>query len=137
MSVDWYGLVLTLEMSNADLVEIMRSLRRIRSSGDPARIVCSIHGFDDDPRELWNIPEVQSFCRRLIDIGFISDLEFAPHWEPDLSGTPGQGGLGAVEIWLMAEGRFGQTLELDANVLAEASLVVTRANARADEVLLT
>jgi hypothetical protein len=135
MNTPVYELTLTLDMSDGDLVKIMQSMRQIRASSEPSVIMCFIHGFDDDPRDLWHIPEVKRFCRRLTDIGFISDLDFAPHWDPDLNGAPGGGGLGAVEIWLLSEGRFGQILDLTPELLAEATSVVARANARANEVL--
>ena len=56
----------------------------------------SIAGFDDDPRELWQIPEVVEFFKNLIEIGFITLLV------PDIIDIP-KGkrlGLGALEVWM-------------------------------------
>jgi hypothetical protein len=130
-----YLIELTLDMTDAELVELMQGMRRIRESIEDAHIICLIQGHDNDPRQLWDIPGVRQLSTRLVELGFIADLDFAPHWDPVLSRLPGQGGLGATEIWLMSQGRFGQTLALTADVLDEVLAVVSRANKRADELL--
>jgi hypothetical protein len=34
----------------------------------------TIGGFNQDRREIWDIPEVQTYCQCLVDIGFIAYL---------------------------------------------------------------
>jgi hypothetical protein len=134
---DFYGIVLTVNMTDDELVDLMKQMRRVRQSDSGVHITCAIHGYDEDPRELWELPEVRTFSQRLIDLGFIADLDFAPHWDKELSQRPGQGGLGATEIWLLAAGRLAQTLALTNAVSDEAQAVVVLANRRADELLAT
>ena len=60
--------------------------------------VLTTAGFDDDPRELYEIPEVIEFYKKLIEIGFLSLLV------PDMLDTPKDEivGFGAFEIWMIA-----------------------------------
>lgn len=65
----------------------------------------TIGGYDDDPRELYEIPEVIEFFKLLVEIGFLSTLTVSTHLE--LEGeTPDRLGIGALEVWLMANGHL-------------------------------
>lgn len=60
----------------------------------------SVKGFDDDPREIWEIPEVLKFYRRLKNLGFLSILTTSSHIFPSSQDEPA--GFGAFEIYLFA-----------------------------------
>jgi hypothetical protein len=71
----------------------------------PADIILAVGGFDDDPRDLWDIPEVRAHFRRLVDFGLIAILvpstglgELCP---AHLAGCPG---LGGFEVWALGHG---------------------------------
>lgn len=62
----------------------------------------TISGYDDDPRELFEIPEVVKFCRRILNLGFMSILEVSTQ-SPELKSEDSWGlGFGALEIWCIA-----------------------------------
>jgi hypothetical protein len=100
---------LRTSQSHAELIEVMRQLRDVREK-PIAVVVCAIEGFENDPRQLGQIPELRAFCRRLVDLGFISWLEptttlslliseYVQQAYPSL-GTY----LGAWEVWAIAQG---------------------------------
>lgn len=65
------------QVEERDLSEPLEFLRRLTASREVAlefsgRISLVVDGYNDDPRELFEIPEVRSFLQRL-------DLEW-PHW---------------------------------------------------------
>ena len=41
-----------------------------------SNVVCTVRGFSDDKRNLFEIPEIRAFCRRVVNLGFISYLDF-------------------------------------------------------------
>lgn len=68
----------------------------------------TISGYDDDPRELWEIPEAIDLCQRIVKTSLVSVLEASsqikelmPARFRDID-APGPG-LGAFEVWI-----FGQ-----------------------------
>jgi len=65
--------------------------------------VCAIGGYEDDERELYEIPEVRAYCRRLVDEGFIASLHpttlFFQDKNPEIKNY-----LGGVEVWAIGEG---------------------------------
>lgn len=70
----------------------------------------TISGFDDDPRELWEIPEAIAFMRRLYDLGFIATLEVSTRCKElfskkykDIEELPG---FGALEIWMAVNNKI-------------------------------
>ena len=71
----------------------------------------SIGGYDDDTRELWEIPKVIEFCQRIVESGLISML---------VGKTDPSGAFGAVMIYAVAnriikKGGAGWTGELGAD----------------------
>jgi hypothetical protein len=76
----------------------------------------SISGFDDDPRELYQIREVIEFTKRLVKLGFMSCLHVTTTIK-DLIPEPFKSrrlpGLGALELWLFASEQMKPSLELD------------------------
>ena len=75
------GQVLFVELginaTDGDILDQMRIMKRAREERSYDNVVCTIRGYDDDHRELYDIPEVRSFCRRLLSLGFISYLDFS------------------------------------------------------------
>jgi len=53
-----------------------------------------VGGYDDDPRELYQIPEVIDLFKRVIKSGLLSVLEVSTSIGKDFAGA-----LGALEIW--------------------------------------
>lgn len=88
-----------------DCIQQMMPVCFVKSSG----FCLSISGFDQDERELWQIPEVIVFMKRLVNIGLIAGLEVSTQC-PDLvrkefmlKSLPG---FGALEIWMAATGKL-------------------------------
>ena len=77
---------------HADLIVLMRGMRLARASGEVPHILCTISGYDDDPRQLRDIPEVVDYLRRLTAVGFISDLSWSGYHDPSVPA----GGRGAT-----------------------------------------
>lgn len=85
-----------------------------------------VSGYDDDPRELWEIPEVVDFFHRCIDAGVISLLPFSTMVTPNP--VPG---LGALEVWLMAHGRWSRgTSRISPDDIADCTHALVAANVR-------
>jgi hypothetical protein len=60
-------------VTKPELEDAVRRLGRgVLDSGRPYYML--IGGFDEDARELWEIPEVAALCQRIIDSGFIGLL---------------------------------------------------------------
>lgn len=65
----------------------------------------TISGYENDSRELWQIPEVRKLTKRLVKIGFISLLEFATHLKSMIDPDPlYKSTLGAFEVWAISKG---------------------------------
>ncbi len=99
-----------LPITDASLKIQMQQMARFRNMiGDEGnlRCVCTIAGYGDDPRELYEIPEVQELCKRLIKIGYISLLDTMPNVDlPNSPAIPVEYGRpwGALEVWAAACG---------------------------------
>ncbi len=101
---------INLPVTNASLRNQMQQMawfrNLMRDDGNP-RCVCTIAGYGDDPRELYEIPEVQDLCKRLIKIGYISLLDTMPNVDlPNSPAIPVEYGRpwGAWEVWIVACG---------------------------------
>ena len=133
---------LGLDASNDDIRDKMRLMRQARIDRTYSNIVCVVRGFDSDARELFDIPEVRAFCRRLMTLGFASYLDGAT----TLTGA-GPASLreawGAFEVWMTAEGKLGANLAKRMNrdrkyantVLDDWKAMLTQQNAIADAAL--
>lgn len=122
---------LGLDATNDDLREQMRQMKRVREARALPNVICVLRGFDTDPRQLWQIPEVRAFCVRLVDQGFISYLDPATHLPqcPPWART----GFGALEVWLIARGMFtGGPLDVGAEHVERFRGELNLANAVAD-----
>lgn len=122
---------LTIGHTNEELHDLMRGLREMRERGTRARIVAAIGGYDDDARELWEVPEVRAFCRRLFNVGFPSYLDaFGKNWlEGD---NPAPFGLGAFEVWMIGEGRMRSEFTVTKELFDEFRIALGECNARSD-----
>jgi hypothetical protein len=98
-----YCIPLELSQTNDELMNVMRQCRHYRQQKGKCNVVCTIRGFDHDPREQCEIAEVRAFCRRLVGIGFISWLDTNTSI-PAMGGIGMNAGLGAFEVWAIAEG---------------------------------
>lgn len=99
---DLNSTIITVDHTDDELKNIIVSLTRlIRAHGKP--FVLFISGYDNDQRELWEIPEVQSLCERLVNSGFISLLETGLP-----TGAPYA--LTAFRVWKIAKGEMRRTL---------------------------
>ena len=124
---------LGLDASNDDLRDQMRILKRARENKFYENIVCVIRGFDSDERELYEIPEIRAFCRRVVTIGLISYLDMATIYPIDIPRLA-KSGWGASEVWLCGEGRRQPNIPLSENLIAELENAISEANTRADAV---
>lgn len=75
----------------------------------------SIDGYDDDRRELWQIPEVVKFMKRLCDFGFIAILEASTTCSvlirKEYKKFKKLPGIGALEVWMFATGRMEKMIK--------------------------
>jgi len=61
-------------LTAADLrEEVLRLGPRVIAHETP--YYCSVDGYDKDPRELWQVPEVIALCRRIVESGLLSLME--------------------------------------------------------------
>jgi hypothetical protein len=63
-------------------------------------VLVSIDGYDNDPRDLWNIPEVVVFAKRLVANGVCSVAVVSTILDPKFDG-PGGRPFGGFEVWLL------------------------------------
>lgn len=66
-----------------------------------------LDGFNDDGRELWEIPEAVAILERMVSTGFISILEPTSHLEGIRSDHCPAMGLGAFEVWAATKNLVG------------------------------
>lgn len=95
---------LSTTLTDEVLLLTLGGLTQVRLN--PSSVVtCGIVGFDADPRELWDIPEAQSLCRRLVDLGFLLVLYPSTH-HPLPGGPPAIPPLplGGYEVWCVGRG---------------------------------
>jgi hypothetical protein len=89
-------------ITDQEIIGLMRHARRARAAGAPT-VTCCIGGYDDDPRELGDIPEARELCKRLVRLGYIACLDIAtsvrefPTFNHSIT-------LGAWEVWRIARG---------------------------------
>ncbi len=103
------------DMTRDQIVATMRRMRNHRIAFPGASILCSIGGYDHDPRELWQIPQVQDFAIRLVELGFPAYLDFLPDRD-DHTGRP----FAAVDLWLIACAQAGYHVELKTQEFRQA-----------------
>ncbi len=60
-------------LSDADATDTAAQFREAAALHPGARLVLHLDGYDDDPRELWHIPEAGAFVRRWAELAGLSD----------------------------------------------------------------
>jgi hypothetical protein len=133
---------LLVDFSDQELIDLMHEFRTARERNAKGCIIAVFFAdYDDDRRELWEIPEVRAFCKRLVDLGFIADLDTSLMLMPpdEFRGLPGCP-FGALEIWSVAENLIknarGGRVEIEVVRLEEfRTKVLPHANKVADTVL--
>ena len=99
---------LAADMSDDEIKECVQQMLPVcvaRGQG----FCLTISGYDEDPRDLWQIPEAVSFMQRLVKFGLITALEVstsAPEFLPERFKKTKMPGFGALEIWLCATNRM-------------------------------
>ncbi len=125
---------IALTDTNKFIAETMRKMRTLRHQPRKTSIICLVDGFDDDKRELYQIPEARALFRRLVKLGLISYLEVhvtLPHSDPALSH-----GLGALEIWSMSEGIVrSQNQEIPKETFITFFRELEKSNERAEKLI--
>ncbi len=88
--------MLDASMSNVDIEAYMRDL--YKAGCYP--VFFTISGHDDDPRDLWEIPEALDLMKRMWEVGFVSLLR------PNVPGEEGHfnGYFGAFQLWAVTHG---------------------------------
>lgn len=119
-----------LDMANDELLDLMRGMKHSREIRCE-HVVCLISGFGDDKREMYLIPEARAFCKRLVDQGFISYLDYATSIVDD--GTAGS--WGAFEVWVCSKGKYGGKGTDVTDWLVEFNNVLGESNSKADALL--
>lgn len=116
-------------MSNDEIKDHIRHLDGLRATKVVDDIGCTISGFGGDPRELADIPEARAFAVRVCNNGFLAPLS---------STAPRTGTLGALDLWLIAEGfNRDRFIACDIDELTGRFLkAVQVANAQADVLTL-
>lgn len=98
----------------------------------------SVDGFNHDPRGLFQIPEALALMTRLRDMGFMSVLHTSTLITED--GQPADhpiGPLGAIELWAMSKGYFGQSgeFEMTPDLFRKFQEELAESNAKCDLLL--
>jgi hypothetical protein len=91
---------LSVGITDAEIIGVMQEAKQLRDGG-AMTLTCVIDGFNDDPRELGDIPEARELCRRLVALGYVSFLDVIT----SAKGFPTYNGgrtLGAFEVWRIA-----------------------------------
>jgi len=103
-------IALETHQTDEELQDMTYKLRQalLAEGPEPEGFFMTISGYDDDPRELWEIPEAVDLCQRVVKTGLIALLnlssrvkELMPERFQECEG-PGPG-LGALEVWVFAK----------------------------------
>ncbi len=124
---DLHVLALTVDMPDDEIKGVIAQiLPRVMKAKFGA--VLTVSGYDDDPRELYQIPECVDFFRRISDLGLIGILEVSSSLD-GISRFPGPApGLGAFEIWAFGNHKITPNVEFDQTVMFEFFAALEKAN---------
>jgi len=125
---------LGIDATNDDILDQMRTMKARREDGSYGHVVCTLRGFAGDERPLFEIPEVRAFCRRVVNLGFISYLDFTTTFDSRLPAIA-KDGWGAAEVWLCGEGRLQKQMPMTRELLDELQQAVSDSNEKADAAL--
>src|ERR1017187_6764636 len=122
---------LGIDASNDDILDQMRKMKSCREDRSYDHVVCTVRGFSDDKRNLFEIPEVRAFCRRVVNLGFISYLDFTTTFDSTVPSIA-KDAWGAADAWLCGEGRLRSQMPLTEELLDELRQIVCESNEKAD-----
>jgi hypothetical protein len=122
---------LGIDATNDDILDQMRKMKICREDGRYSHVVCTVRGFGDDERRLFEIPEVRAFCRRIVNLGFISYLDFTTTFDSKVPAIA-KDGWGAAEVWLCGENCLRAQMPLTRELLDELQQAVSESNEKAD-----
>jgi hypothetical protein len=99
----------------SSVVELRRLAAGIipRSEDGHHLIYASVLGYDDDPRELHEVPEVTALMNRVIESEFFAWLRPNEPYETAEQRVPHL--LGGWDVWALAHGLFRPLYEVDAD----------------------
>lgn len=129
LTKDTLVLLVAIDETNEEIADYMRRMKAARENG-VKHVFLTIGGFNDDPRELYQIPEVRAFCRRLVNLGFTSYLDFTT----TIGGETGYG-WAMAEVWLCANGRGKTMTSISPEELDELEREWAASNERADALI--
>ena len=129
------------KIENEELKKAIKYGENWRKSKKLQGIYCSIDGFNDDIRELNEIPEARAFCSRLCISGFISMLGLSTTCEQLFDSSErlpiARDGitLGALELFLISKGLINRTGRIDfgRDVFEEFDQALLKANEVAEK----
>ena len=127
MNVDLLIVAVAVNETDSELADHICAMRNIRKPGSEIR--CLIDGYNDDPRPLWEISEVQTLCGRLMRSGFASHLDFG-----NGPGQPQLEGWGVAEVYLCSTGRLGPQIPWTRELIEEVCGAWSRYNVAADAI---
>jgi hypothetical protein len=126
---------LSVRYTDEELLDVLRQLHESRKTSRGI-YTCMVEGYDDDPRGLYEIPEVRQLCQRLVALGFISELDVTTSMKGlTPAGVPGMdAGLGAFGVWALSRGliKAPGTTAVPESTLREFFEVLKESNQRAD-----
>ena len=125
---------LGIDATNDDILDQMRTMKACREDGIYGHIVCTVRGFSEDMRDLFEIPEFRAFCRRVVNLDFISYLDFTTTFDSTVLAIA-KDAWSAAEVWLCGEGRLRKQMPLTVELLAELQQAVGESNEKADAIL--
>jgi len=111
MSKNMLFVELGIDATNDEILDQMRTMKACREDGSYGHVVCTVRGFSEDKRDLFEIPEVRAFCRRVVNLGIISYLDFTTTFDSTVPAIS-KDALGAAEVWLCGEGRLRKQIPL-------------------------
>ena len=124
-------------MSEDEIEECMKDMAPVCWTAKTGFFVC-MAGYDNDKRELWQIPEIASFFKILVRKGFISFLEVSSSAKGvtrlgEQDGTPG---FGALEVWMIANGMMGNgRTDIEKSEMLAFFDVLDKANATSEVIV--
>ena len=119
-----------LAMTDDEIIAQIKTMKELRETNPHPMVLATIDGFDDDARELHEIPEVVAFAKRLHEMGFTYWLD--PTDEEQLLTMPGAPMCGLL-WWLLGTGRVHQIGSISVNT--EEFSVALEAARKASEAL--
>lgn len=119
------------EIDEGCLRDLCKRMREVRQERTFPHVVAVFDFIPIDGPELVDIPEVRTECKRLIDTGFASYLDYSTQVPP---GKPPEVrcGLGFAEVYLIATNRLRPGIRATAELFQEVEAAMHQCNAVAD-----